>query len=295
MSFSAMKKSRQAELEKLKEALEKQGNPNTESDNFWKPERDKAGNGQAIIRFLPAAEGEGAPWITYYDHWFKGPTGQYYVEKSLTTIGKEDPVSEYNTKLWNSGVEDDKQIARAQKRRLHHVANIYVVKDYSNPENNGKVFQYRFGKKIFDKLKEAMNPTFDGDEAFNPFDFWEGANFHIRITEVEGWANYDKSVFQAPAPLFDGDDEKLKELYESLLPLSSMISPDKFKSYDELKAKLDRVLAIESDEPTKPAREMKTVPASPINTVTEDDDDSDDDTPISGDALSYFQSLTSED
>ena len=181
MSFASMKSSRVNELEKLKTQMEKNNNQGSnDSDLYWKPERDKAGNGQSIIRFLPAAEGETTPWITYYDHWFQGPTGQYYVEKSLTTIGQDDPVSEYNSKLWNSGIDSDKEVARKQKRRLHYVANILVIKDFANPENDGKVFLYRFGAKIFDKIKDAMNPVFDGDTPVNPFDFWDGADFHIK-------------------------------------------------------------------------------------------------------------------
>lgn len=294
MSFASMKKARQAELEKLKAQIEstnKGGAGN--QDNYWKPERDKAGNGQALIRFLPAAEGETTPWITYYDHWFKGPTGQYYTEKSLTTIGQDDPVSEFNSRLWNSGIDADKDQARAQKRKMHYVANILVVKDFANPENDGKVFLYRFGAKIFDKIKDAMNPVFEGDEPINPFDFWDGADFHMRITNVEGWVNYDKSVFRDPRPLSD-DDARLEEIYNALTPLSSLIAPDKFKSYAELKAKLNRVLCIEADEPVRPAA----VAAAPVvereepaprPAVTVEEDDSDDDT------LSFFQGLADED
>lgn len=295
MSFASMKKSRMAELEKLKASIEKTNNKGSnDSDLYWKPERDKAGNGQAIIRFLPAAEGETTPWITYYDHWFQGPTGQYYVEKSLTTIGQDDPVSEYNSKLWNSGIDADKEVARKQKRRLHYVANILVEKDFANPENDGKVFLYRFGAKIFDKIKDAMNPVFDGDEPINPFDFWDGASFHIKITNVDGWVNYDKSTFRDPRPLSENDEE-LERLYNSLTPLSSLISSDKFKSYAELKAKLNRVLCIEAEEETLPARAPERVvareePAPRASVTVEDDSDDDDD-----DTLSFFQGLADED
>jgi len=295
MSFASMKSSRVNELEKLKTQMEKNNNQGSnDSDLYWKPERDKAGNGQSIIRFLPAAEGETTPWITYYDHWFQGPTGQYYVEKSLTTIGQDDPVSEYNSKLWNSGIDSDKEVARKQKRRLHYVANILVIKDFANPENDGKVFLYRFGAKIFDKIKDAMNPVFDGDTPVNPFDFWDGADFHIKITNVDGWVNYDKSIFREQKALSENDDQ-LEQIYNKLTPLSSLIAPDKFKSYTELKTKMNRVLCIEAEEAPLPAKQPERVVArdepAPRPSVTVEDDSSDDD----DDTLSFFQGLADED
>jgi len=295
MSFASMKSSRVNELEKLKTQMEKNNNQGSnDSDLYWKPERDKAGNGQSIIRFLPAAEGETTPWITYYDHWFQGPTGQYYVEKSLTTIGQDDPVSEYNSKLWNSGIDADKEVARKQKRRLHYVANILVIKDFANPENDGKVFLYRFGAKIFDKIKDAMNPVFDGDTPVNPFDFWDGADFHIKITNVDGWVNYDKSIFREQKALSENDDQ-LEQIYNKLTPLSSLIAPDKFKSYTELKTKMNRVLCIEAEEAPLPAKQPERVVArdepAPRPSVTVEDDSSDDD----DDTLSFFQGLADED
>ena len=296
MSFASMKSSRVNELEKLKSQMEKNNNQGSnDSDLYWKPERDKAGNGQSIIRFLPAAEGETTPWITYYDHWFQGPTGQYYVEKSLTTIGQDDPVSEYNSKLWNSGIDSDKEVARKQKRRLHYVANILVIKDFANPENDGKVFLYRFGAKIFDKIKDAMNPVFDGDTPVNPFDFWDGADFHIKITNVDGWVNYDKSIFREQKPLSENDDQ-LEQIYNKLTPLSSLIAPDKFKSYTELKTKMNRVLCIEAEEAPLPAKQPERVVArdepAPRPSVTVEDDSSNDD---DDDTLSFFQGLADED
>jgi hypothetical protein len=296
MSFASMKSSRVNELEKLKSQMEKNNNQGSnDSDLYWKPERDKAGNGQSIIRFLPAAEGETTPWITYYDHWFQGPTGQYYVEKSLTTIGQDDPVSEYNSKLWNSGIDADKEVARKQKRRLHYVANILVIKDFANPENDGKVFLYRFGAKIFDKIKDAMNPVFDGDTPVNPFDFWDGADFHIKITNVDGWVNYDKSIFREQKALSENDDQ-LEQIYNKLTPLSSLIAPDKFKSYTELKTKMNRVLCIEAEEASLPAKQPERVVArdepAPRPSVTVEDDSSNDD---DDDTLSFFQGLADED
>ena len=295
MSFASMKSSRVNELEKLKTQMEKNNNQGSnDSDLYWKPERDKAGNGQSIIRFLPAAEGETTPWITYYDHWFQGPTGQYYVEKSLTTIGQDDPVSEYNSKLWNSGIDSDKEVARKQKRRLHYVANILVIKDFANPENDGKVFLYRFGAKIFDKIKDAMNPVFDGDTPVNPFDFWDGADFHIKITNVDSWVNYDKSIFREQKALSENDDQ-LEQIYNKLTPLSSLIAPDKFKSYTELKTKMNRVLCIEAEEAALPAKQPERAVArdepAPRPRVMVEDDSSDDD----DDTLSFFQGLADED
>jgi len=296
MSFASMKSSRVNELEKLKSQMEKNNNQGSnDSDLYWKPERDKAGNGQSIIRFLPAAEGETTPWITYYDHWFQGPTGQYYVEKSLTTIGQDDPVSEYNSKLWNSGIDADKEVARKQKRRLHYVANILVIKDFANPENDGKVFLYRFGAKIFDKIKDAMNPVFDGDTPVNPFDFWDGADFHIKITNVDGWVNYDKSIFREQKALSENDDQ-LEQIYNKLTPLSSLIAPDKFKSYTELKTKMNRVLCIEAEEASLPAKQPERVVArdepAPRPSVTVEDDSSNDDD--DDDTLSFL-GLADED
>jgi len=292
MSFASMKKARQAELEKLKAQIESTEKGGSNNSNFWKPECDKAGNGRAVIRFLPAAEGETTPWITYYSHWFKGPTGQYYVEKSLTTLGQDDPVSEFNSKLWNSGIDADKKQARAQKRKLNYIANILVIKDFANPENNGKIFPYRFGPKIFDKIKDVMNPVYDDEAPINPFDFWEGADFNMRISQdSDGWVNYDKSQFSQPSPL--ADDERLEEIYGELTPLSSYISSDKFKSYDELKTKLHRVLCIEADEPvrsssieTEKVIERETAVQSASAMIEEDDDD---------DTLSFFQGLADED
>ena len=291
MSFDSLKKSRKAELDKLLKQAEAETGKG-QSDEYWKPEKDKAGNGQAIVRFLPAAEGEDIAWVKYYDHWFQGPTGQYYVEKSLTTIGQEDPVGQYNTQLWNSGVDEDKDEARKQKRRTHYVANVYIIKDYSNPENNGKVKKYRFGKKIYDKIIEAMKPVFEDDAPINPFDFWEGANFHIKIVKSDGWPNYDKSTFLESSALCDGDEAKLEEIYNAIEPLSPIIAEENFKSYDELKAKLNRVLCIEADSPVLPATPIKTMEAKPENTSVSthtDESVSDDGT------LSYFQNMIDED
>lgn len=246
IDFSALKKSRTSSLDKLNGQLDKMAtksyaDPN--ADKIWKPTRDKAGNGFAIIRFLPAPKGEEMPFVRIWDHGFQGPTGQWYIENSLTTINQDDPVSEYNGKLWNSGVDSDKEDARKQKRRLKYTANILVVKDSSNPDNDGKVFMYSFGKKIFDKLNDLMNPTFEDETPINPFDLWEGANFRLKIRLFEGYPNYDKSEFDSSTPISE-DDEELERVWNSEHSLQQLLDPSNFKTYAELKTKLYRVLDL---------------------------------------------------
>ena len=260
-------------LDKLRQAMESaspaQGDKKTYGDdNFWKPELDKSGNGYAVVRFLPTPEGDEMPWVSYFDHGFQGPGG-WYIEKSLTTIGKKDPVSEYNTSLWNTGIEANKEQARKQQRRLHYVSNIFVVSDPKNPDNEGKVFQYRYGKKIFEMLKEAISPAFEDESAINPFDLrGEGANFKIKIRKVDGYWNYDKSEFDAQTPLFD-DEARLEQIATSTNSLSEIISPSKFKSYEELKEKLDRVLglagAVANSTAESIAEDMEEVPWAGVN------------------------------
>jgi len=243
MSFNALKKS-SGKFDKLQDELEKLNTPTSTSsfqdDRFWKPELDKSGNGYAIIRFLPQPADEELPWVRLWNHAFKGPGG-WYIENSLTTINKKDPVSEYNTELWNSGNESDKDIARKQKRVLKYYANIYVVSDAKHPENEGKVMLFKFGKKIFDKITEAMNPEFADEEALNPFDLWKGADFKLKIRKVDGYWNYDKSEFSAPSQLLETDEE-LEEVWNKEYSLKAFVADDQFKSYDELKEKLNRVL-----------------------------------------------------
>lgn len=298
MSFANLK-SRSADISKLVSAAEKagggEGQKSYGDDRFWKPEVDKSGNGYAVIRFLPAPEGEDLPWNKYWDHGFKGPTGQWYIENSLTSIGQPDPVSEMNSELWNSGIEANKDIVRSRKRRLHYVVNIMVVEDPANPDNNGKVFLYKFGKKIFDKIMDVMQPQFADEEPVNPFDFWEGANFKLKIRNVEGYRNYDKSEFASPSALMDGDDEKLEGVYNTLYSLKDFTDPKNYKSYDELKAKLHRVLG-ESGTPMTTAESvsldesasaptMRSEPEAQPSYVADTSSDDDDDT------LSYFKNL----
>jgi hypothetical protein len=247
--FSALKKNRTKTLEKLNSQLEKISKPSYQDPNegkFWKPTRDKAGNGFAVIRFLPAPSGEEMPFVRLWDHGFQGPTGLWYIENSLTTLGQDDPVSEYNSKLWNSGIEADKEQARKQKRRLKYIANVYIVKDSGNPENEGKVFMYQFGKKIFDKLNDLMNPSFEDETPVNPFDMWEGANFRLKIRQFEGYPNYDKSEFDPAEPL-SSDDAELEKIWSEEHSLQEMVSEKNFKSYADLKTKLYRVLDLSAD------------------------------------------------
>ncbi|WP_339612013.1 hypothetical protein [uncultured Planktosalinus sp.] len=299
MSLASLKRSRTSSIDKLVSAAAKldesaSTQKNGPDDRIWKPTVDKAGNGYAVIRFLPATEGEELPWVRYWDHGFKGDTtGLWYIEKSLTSIGQKDPLSEVNAKLWNSGVDADKDIARKQKRRLHYVSNIYVVSDSANPDNEGKVFLYQYGKKIFDKLMDAMQPQFEDEDPINPFDFWEGADFKLKIRNVEGYRNYDRSEFATPAPI--ADDETLEVVYKKLYPLNEFVDPANYKSYDELKARLDAVLGRsgsftpqqqEDLSVTAESSPMKSVEPSESLSISDEDDD---------DTMSYFSKLASED
>ena len=295
-NFDSLKRNRSS-LEKLTKAIEATTqSTSTESGSredprLWQPTVDKAGNGMAIIRFLPApsVDGEDAlPWVRVFSHGFQGPGG-WYIENSLTTLNQKDPVSEYNSTLWNSGIEANKEIARKQKRRLNYVANVFVVSDPSNPENEGQIRIYKFGKKIFDKITEAMNPEFADETPVNPFDMWEGANFKLKIRNVEGYRNYDKSEFADKSALLDGDDAKLETLWKQEHSLKEFLDPKHFKPYDLLKARLDKVLGFEGDVAPK----SKAIDAvvenfndSQLNAIdtkiatSEDDDD-----------LNYFKSL----
>jgi len=296
MSISALRN--QNSLDKLLQQVQKDESPATEKKSYvderlWKPNVDKAGNGYAVIRFLPAPEGEELPWVRVWNHAFQGPTGQWYIENSLTTLNQKDPVSEYNTQLWNSGVESDKEIARKQKRKLKYYSNIYVVSDPSNPENEGKIFLYAYGKKIFDKLMEAMQPAFEDETPINPFDFWQGANFKLKIRKVDGYWNYDKSEFESVSALKTSDEE-LESIYKGEYSLQEFMAPSNFKSYDELKTRLDAVLtgsvvtgktaAQMVEEEETPAPTFKSEPTPQPASVGDDEDD----------AMSYFEKLANE-
>tara|TARA_X000000950_G_scaffold155683_2_gene190815 strand:+ start:809 stop:1714 length:906 start_codon:yes stop_codon:yes gene_type:complete len=301
MSFQNLKSSRGSSIDKLVKAAEAVSTPKTETTSYednriWKPTRDKAGNGYAVIRFLPAKEGEDLPWVRYWDHGFKGPNGQWYIENSLTSIGQPDPVSESNTILWNSGRDEDKALARERKRRLHYVSNVLVISDPENPQNEGKVFLYKFGKRIFDKIMDSMQPNFADEQPVNPYDFWEGADFKIKIRKVDGWVNYDKSEFSPVSQLHGGDEAALEETYGKLYSLSEFNDPKFYKSYAELKSKLNKVLgisagveAVESimdSAPAQAAPVMSTAEAESFGDTSESEDE---------DTLSYFNKLASAD
>ena len=245
MSFADMKKKRGDKLQSLLKETAKINQPagyQNDDDRFWRPELDKSGNGMAVVRFLPAPDGEDLPWARSWNHGFQGPGG-WYIENSLTTLGQKDPVSEYNSQLWNSGIEANKEIARKQKRRLTYVSNVLVIKDPTNPQNEGQVRLYKYGKKIWDKINDQMNPEFEDETPLNPFDLWEGANFKLKIRKVDGFSNYDKSEFEASTPVND-EDSKMEELWKTEHSLSEFTDPKNFKTYSELKEKLDRVLGI---------------------------------------------------
>jgi len=277
-SFSQLKSSRKRTLEKLTGELTKMQSGSQQSngpdERFWTPTVDKMGNGVAVIRFLPAPKDEDVPFVRIFSHGFKGPTGSWYIENSRTTIGESDPVSDLNTKLWNSGIESDKDLARDQKRKLHFISNILVVKDPANPENEGKVFLYKYGKKIFDKLNDLMNPAFDDEEPVNPFDFWEGANFRLKIRQVDGYRNYDKSDFDTSSSVSD-DDNELENIWNLQYSLQEFVDPKNFKSYEELQNKLDRVLGNESVvvKPKKVVQELEEESPPEMKSVSTDSDD----------------------
>lgn len=256
MSFDKLKK--QSSLgsltAKLVKEVEKMNNTGGGQDErFWKPEMDKSGNGYAVIRFLPAPDGEDLPWVKLFSHAFQGPGG-WYIENSLTTTGGKDPVSELNRELWNSGNDKDKETVRKQKRKLSFYSNIYVVKDPLNPQNEGKVFLYKFGKKIFDKIMDVMQPEFEDEEPINPFDFWQGANFKIKLVKKDGYWNYDKSEFDRPSALLD-DDEALEAIWNKQESLQALVAADQFKSYEDLKKRLDYVLGKKPAPRPAPAQE----------------------------------------
>jgi hypothetical protein len=294
-SFANLKRS-SGNLEKLSKAIEAlnatSGSSNDSKDNYWKPEVDKAGNGQATIRFLPApaVDGDDAlPWVKIFGHGFQGPGG-WLIDNCLTTNNQQCPVCEHNSKLWNSGIEANKEIVRKQKRKLNYHANVYIVSDPKHPENEGQVKLFKFGAKIFEKITGAMNPAFEDETAINPFDLWGGANFKLRITKVAGYQNYDKSEFAAPAPLLN-DDDKMEKIWKSELSLKDLTAAKEFKTYDELKNRLEKVLGMSGDVvlPRTTVETFKenarTAPRKPVveDTIAADDDD-----------LAYFSKLAED-
>jgi hypothetical protein len=304
MSFANLKK--QSKLGSLTQKLVTQVEKMNKSagsgdDRLWKPEVDKAGNGYAVIRFLPPPDGEDMPFAKVYSHAFQGPGG-WYIENSLTTLGQKDPVSEHNSMLWNNGTDVGKEQARKQKRKLSYVSNIYVVKDPANPQNEGKVFLYKYGKKIFDKIMAAMQPEFEDETPINPFDFWQGANFKLKIKRVAGYWNYDSSEFAIQGPLLDEDDE-MEAIWKKQYSLAEFLAPSQFKTYDELKTRLEAVLGKSNSRPAPvaeevededdyrgPARDLDDDLRSELNSLSSSSRDEDDE----DDTLSYFQRLAEE-
>ena len=299
MSYTSLSelRSNRGNFDNLMKEVEKIANPqgqenSRDDERFWQPTVDKAGNGYAVIRFLAAPKGEEMPWARVWSHGFKGPTGKWYIENSLTTIGKPDPVSELNNELWNSGTDANKNVAREQKRRLSYIVNVLVVQDPSNPANEGKIKLFKFGKKIFDKIKDAMQPEFPGEEPVNPFDFWKGANFKLKIRNVEGYRNYDKSEFE-PVSVLSDDDAKIETIWGQQYSLVDFLDARHFKSYEELKKKLEGVLSgvpaavrhAESVDLDAPVSAAKPAPVAVAKEPALEEDDS----------VSYFANLAADD
>ena len=299
-SFSDLKKSRQKSIDKINKKLQEQADSSkgfAEDTRMWKAELDKSGNGFAVTRFLPAPTGEDLPWAKTWNHGFQG-VGGWYIEECPTTIGKKCPVCEYNSSLWNSGIEANNEIARKQKRRLVYMSNILVIKDPANPQNEGELKLFKYGKKIFDKINDQMNPQFEDENPTNPFDLWEGANFRLKIRKVDGFNNFDKSEFDSVSPLYEGADEKLEELWKKEFPLSEFTDDSRFKEFSELKSRLDRVLGAQS-EPVVPVSEppfdggkpMTTPHVEPVvesvTTPTTAENENDE-------SLTYFQKLAED-
>jgi hypothetical protein len=301
MDIQTLRKMRNSDFGKIAGEFEKIANPQTQTksyadDRFWKLEGDKAGNGTATLRFLPRVEGDELPWVRIFSHGFQGPTGKWYIENSLTTLGENDPVGELNTQLWNSGSDANKKIAQAQKRKLSFIANVMVVSDPKHPENEGKVFLFKFGKKIFDKIMDKARPTFEDEKPVNVFDFWEGANFKLRMRKKDGFTNYDESAFAEPSAI-SGDDEAILKIANSQHKLAEFLDRKNFKSYDELKKKLEEVLSgdsfasksaaelSEEDRPVASAPKIASKPAPSIASASDDDED----------VMSYFEKIAKED
>jgi len=292
--FSSLKRNR-SDISKLNKAIESlntySDNSSKDDDRFWVPETDKAGNGMAIIRFLPAPAVDGddsLPWVRIFNHGFQGPGG-WLIDGCLTTIGQKCPVCEHNGTLWNSGNDANKDVARKQKRKVNYITNVLIISDPKNPENDGQVKLFKFGKKIFDKISEAMNPEFEDEKAVNPFDFWEGANFKLKMRQVEGYRNYDKSEFESVSPLFDGDDAKLESIWKKEHSLNEFLDPKQFKSYEQLKSRLEKVLGFEGVVKTNRAEDVV------LKTAKNDDDPFQLNTSSSvDDDLDYFKSLAED-
>jgi len=320
-SFSSLKKNSSSFLDKIKTESEKLSSKQSYDDpRFWEPEVDpKTGNGSAIIRFLPPTESEDVPWTRVFRHSFQGPTGKWYIENCLTTIGQDCPVCEANNKLWNTNIDSNKEIVRKRKRQLTYISNIYIVSDPNRRDNEGKIFLFKYGKKIFDKINNLLHPEFDDEVPTNPFDFWNGCNFRLKIRKVEGYRNYDKSEFDKPSQLLD-DEQELAKIYESLIPLSEFTSAAQFKPYDKLAEQFGKIwhstqvigsaedeeLSDGEEETPRPKRSVSPKPTrKPVATKKDDDDDvpwdskgnkkTEEEDTDEGDALARFRKLAQDD
>ena len=301
MDINTLRKMRNSDFGKISSEFEKIANPQSETksyqdDRFWKLEADKAGNGTATIRFLPRAEGDELPWVKIFSHGFQGPTGKWYIENSLTTIGENDPVGELNSRLWNTGNEADKETARKQKRKLSYIANVLIVSDPKHPENEGKVKLFKFGKKIFDKIMDKARPTFEDETPVNVFDLWEGADFKLRMRKVDGYPNYDQSAFQEPSAITE-DEDKLLAIVNGQHKLAEFLDRKNFKTYEELSRKLASVLdgtgsntpsaASLAEDDDEPVRNVKATALKTKVTVASSDDDEE--------AMSFFKKIAMEE
>ena len=308
MDIQALRKMRNTDFGKITSEFEKIANPESgggkksyQDDRMWKLEADKAGNGTATLRFLPRVEGDELPWVRIFNHSFQGPTGKWYIENSLTTLGEKDPVGELNSKLWNSGSDANKEIARKQKRKLSYICNVLIVSDPKHPENEGQVRLFKFGKKIFDKIMDKARPTFEDEKPVNVFDPFEGADFKLRMRKVDGYANYDQSTFMDPTEIAGGDEEKMVEILNKSYKLSEFLDRKNFKSFEELNKKLSDVLdgegtpiksaaaLSEDDDYIAPKSTTTTVASKPV-TVSKAPEINDDDE----DVMSYFQKIADE-
>lgn len=299
-SFAELKRSRKSLYDKISAEttkIQSGGGGNNADTRFWQPEVDKAGNGYAVLRFLPSPQGEDLPWVRMFSHGFQGPGG-WYIENSLTTLNEKDPVGEYNSMLWNRGDEAGKEQARKQKRRLNYISNVYVVKDPSRPENDGKVFLYKYGKRIFDKINDLMHPEFEDESPVNPFDFWEGANFKMKIRNVEGYRNYDRSEFDSASALSD-DDDALEKIWGTQYSLNEFVDRKNFKSFTELQTKLNRVLGASAVSSTaeevaedSPFEDVKQTPSPE---VASDSGSNWKESSSEDDSLDFFKQLAEED
>lgn len=309
MNFADLKKKSKSNLTNLVAELDKMTtNKSYQDDRFWSvPMDEKTGNGTALIRFLPAGKNDKLPWVPMYSHAFQGPGG-WYIENSLTTIGKQDPLGEMNTELWATGIEANKEIVRKRKRKQQYISNIYVISDPKNPQNEGKVMLMKYGKKIFEKIQEAMKPVFEGEDPIDPFDFWQGADFRLKVKKVDGYPNYDASKFENQSPLLDGDDAALEQVWNSIYNLSEFHDPKNFKSYDELKARLDKVLGVKSTPspsagPSKSSSNQNKIEAKSASSVMTKDADDADEVPWKSnsteeddddESLDYFRKMAEE-